>query len=231
MPSNFIHPTAIVASDVELGENNSIGPYSVVGGMGCKVSIGSNNYFGAYNLIGSPAEFATGCPIEAMLEFEDWSATNPSQVSGVKIGDYNVLRDRVSVDAGISRDTTISNNCYLHSNCLINHDCNLSDNVVFAPGVISAGTCSFGKHSQIGMNAVLHQGLKVGAFVMVGMNATVTREIPDFALSFGSPSKTVGVNRVRLLRLGVPRDDVDSANDYLLGLTEALPSSVLNLLK
>ena len=81
------------------------------------------------------------------------------------------------------------------------------------------------------MNAVLHQGLKVGAFVMVGMNATVTREIPDFALSFGSPSKTVGVNRVRLLRLGVPRDDVDSANDYLLGLTEALPSSVLNLLK
>ena len=81
------------------------------------------------------------------------------------------------------------------------------------------------------MNAVLHQGLKVGAFVMVGMNATVTREIPNFALSFGSPSKTVGVNRVRLLRLGVPRDDVDSANDYLLGLTEALPSSVLNLLK
>ena len=81
------------------------------------------------------------------------------------------------------------------------------------------------------MNAVLHQGLKVGAFVMVGMNATVTREIPDFALSFGSPSKTVGVNRVRLLRLGVPRDDVDSANDYLLGLTEVLPSSVLNLLK
>ena len=81
------------------------------------------------------------------------------------------------------------------------------------------------------MNAVLHQGLKVGAFVMVGMNATVTREIPNFALSFGSPSKTVGVNRVRLLRLGVPRDDVDSANDYLLGLTEVLPSSVLNLLR
>ena len=81
------------------------------------------------------------------------------------------------------------------------------------------------------MNAVLHQGLKVGAFVMVGMNATVTREIPDFALSFGSPSKTVGVNRVRLLRLGVPRDDVDSANDYLLGLTEAFPTSVLKLLK
>jgi len=231
MPLNIIHATAIVASDVELGENNRIGPYSIIGGMGCKVSIGSNNYFGAYNLIGSPAEFATGYPIEVLLDFENWSEANPSQVSGVKIGNDNVLRDRVSVDAGISRNTTISNRCYLHSNCLINHDCNLSDNVTFAPGVISAGTCSFGKHSQIGMSAVLHQGLKVGAFVMVGMNATVTRDIPDFALSFGNPSKTVGVNRIRLLRLGVPRDDVDSANDYLLGLTEALPTAVLNLLK
>lgn len=231
MPQNIVHPTAVVASDVELGENNRIGPYAVIGGMGCKVSIGSNNFFGAYNLIGSPAEFATGCPIEAMLDFEHWSAANPSQVSGVKIGDYNVLRDRVSVDAGISRDTTILNRCYLHSNCLINHDCSLSDNVIFAPGVISAGNCSFGKYSQIGMNAVLHQGLKVGAFVMVGMNATVTREIPDFALSLGSPSKTVGVNRVRLHRLGIPNDDIDLANDYLLGLTESCPKSVLNLLK
>ena len=82
MQQNIIHPTAIVAHDVELGENNRIGPYSIIGGMGCKVSIGSNNYFGAYNLIGSPAEFATGCPVEAMLDFEQWSAANPTQVAG-----------------------------------------------------------------------------------------------------------------------------------------------------
>ncbi len=230
MQQNIIHPTAIVAHDVEIGENNRIGPYSIIGGMGCKVSIGSNNYFGAYSLIGSPAEFATGCTVEAMLDFEQWSATNPSQVSGVKIGDYNVIRDRVSVDAGIYHNTTIADRCYLHSNCLVNHDCQLSEGVVLAPGVISAGTCSFGKYSQIGVNAVLHQGRKVGAFAMVGMNATVTRDIPDFALSFGNPSRTMGANRLRLKRLGIPEKDIESTNDFLLGLNQTCPESVLDLL-
>ena len=231
MQQNIIHPTAIVASDVELGENNRIGPFSIIGGMGCKVTIGSNNYFGAYNLIGSPAEFATGCPVHAMLNFEQWSVANPSQVSGVKIGDYNVMRDRVSIDAGIHQNTTVADRCYLHSNCLVNHDCQLSEGVVFAPGVISAGTCTFGKYSQIGVNAVLHQGRKVGAFTMVGMNATVTRDVPDFALSFGSPSRTMGVNRIRLSRLGISNDDINSTNDFLLGLSQTCPEPVLNLLK
>ena len=199
--------------------------------MGCKVTIGSNNYFGAYNLIGSPAEFATGCPVDAMLNFEQWSVANPSQVSGVKIGDYNVMRDRVSIDAGIHQNTTVADRCYLHSNCLVNHYCQLSEGVVFAPGVISAGTCTFGKFSQVGVNAVLHQGRKVGAFTMVGMNATVTRDIPDFALSFGSPSRTMGVNRIRLSRLGISKNDIDSTNDFLLGLSQTCPEPVLNLLK
>ena len=231
MQPNIIHPTAIVAPDVELGENNRIGPYSIIGGMGCKVSIGSNNYFGSYNLIGSPAESSSGYPLDVLLNFELWSNANLSQISGVKIGSNNVMRDRVSVDAGKSQDTAVADGCYLHSNCLVNHDCQLSEGVVFAPGVISAGTCTFGKYSQIGLNAVLHQGRKVGAFTMVGMNATVTRDIPDFALSFGSHSRTMGVNRIRLLRLGISKDDIDSTNDFLLGLSQTCPESVLNLLK
>lgn len=231
MQQNIIHPTAIVASDVELGENNRIGPFSIIGGMGCKVTIGSNNYFGAYNLIGSPAESSAGYSLDVMLNFEQWSVANTSQVSGVKIGSNNVMRDRVSIDAGIHQNTTVADRCYLHSNCLVNHDCQLSEGVVFAPGVISAGTCTFGKYSQIGVNAVLHQGRKVGAFTMVGMNATVTRDIPDFALSFGSPSRTMGVNRIRLSRLGISKDDIDSTNDFLLGLSQTCPEPVLNLLK
>ena len=104
-----------------------------------------------------------------MLDFERWATANPSQVSGVKIGDYNVMRDRVSVDAGTSQDTTIADHCYLHSNCLINHDCQLIEGVVLSSGVISAETCTFGKYSQLGLSALLHQGRKVGAFAMVGM--------------------------------------------------------------
>ena len=231
MQQNIIHPTAIVAHDVEIGENNRIGPYSIIGGMGCKVSIGSNNYFGAYNLIGSPAESSTGYPVNVMLSFEQWSDANSSQVFGVRIENNNVLRDRVSVDAGRAQDTTIADHCYLHSNCLINHDCQLSEGVVLSPGVISAGSCTFGKYSQIGLSAVIHQGRKVGAFAMVGMNATVTRDVPNFALSYGSPSITRGVNRIRLARLGISDDDINATNNFLIGLNITCPESVLELLK
>ena len=230
MQQNIIHPTAIVAHDVEIGENNRIGPYSIIGGMGCKVSIGSNNYFGAYNLIGSPAESSGNYPVEVMLNFKEWSATNPSQVSGVKIGDYNVMRDRVSIDSGTVKVTTIADRCYIHSNCLVNHDCQLSEGVVFAPGVQVAGSCIFRKYSQIGLNAVVHQGRNVGAFTMVGMNATITRDIPDFALSFGSPSRTIGANRIRLARLGISKNDIDATNDFLIGRNNTCPQSVLTLL-
>ena len=230
MQQNIIHPTAIIAQDVEIGENNRIGPYSIIGGMGCKVSIGSNNYFGAYNLIGSPAESSGNYPVEVMLNFEEWSTTNPSKVSGVKIGDDNVMRDRVSIDSGTVQETTIANHCYIHSNCLINHDCQLSEGVVFAPGVQVAGSCIFGKYSQVGLNAVVKQGIKVGAFTMVGMNATITRDIPDFALSFGSPSRTIGANRIRLARLGISKNDIDATNDFLIGRNNTCPQSVLTLL-
>jgi len=230
LQQNIIHPTAVVAHDVEIGENNRIGPYSIIGGMGCKVSIGSNNYFGAYNLIGSPAESSGNYPVEVMLDFNEWSATNPSKVSGVKIGDYNVMRDRVSIDSGTVKVTTIADRCYIHSNCLVNHDCQLSEGVVFAPGVLVAGSCIFRKYSQIGLNAVVHQGRKVGAFTMVGMNATITRDIPDFALSFGSPSRTIGANRIRLARLGISKNDIDATNDFLIGRSNTCPQSVLTLL-
>lgn len=198
--------------------------------MGCKVSIGSNNYFGAYNLIGSPAESSTGYPVSVMLSFEQWATANPSQVFGVKNGNDNVIRDRVSVDAGRAQDTTIADHCYLHSNCHINHDWQPSEGVVLSTGVISPATCAFGKYSQLGVSAVLHQGRKVGAFAMVGMNATVTRDVPNFALSCGSPSKTVGVNRIRLARLGISEDGIDVTNDFLIGLNETCPRSVLKLL-
>ena len=52
--SNFVHPTAIIYPNVEMGDNNYIGPYCVIGapaesrgnwGAQGKVIIGNNNRF------------------------------------------------------------------------------------------------------------------------------------------------------------------------------------------
>lgn len=228
---NYIHPTAIVSADVEIGDNNRFGPYCVIGGMGSPVKIGSNNYFGAFVLVGSPAQSADHYSIEAMLDFEKWASKNVDKVFGVEIGDNNIFRDRVSIDSGVRKFTSVSDNCYLHSSCMVNHDCKLGDGVVLAPGVISSGNCTIKRLSQVGANAVIHQGLKIGSLAMIGMNSTVTRDVPDFALSFGSPSSVRGSNRIRLTRLGISEADIDATDLYLMNGRAELPKSVRELLR
>lgn len=228
--SNYIHPTAIVSPDVKLGENNRFGPYSLIGGMGSTVSIGSNNYFGAFVLVGSPAQSLNHYPVEKMLEFEKFASNNSNQVFGVEIGNNNVFRDRVTIDSGVTKLTSVTNHCYLHSSCMVNHDCKLGEHVVLAPGVILSGNCTVNRMSQIGANAVIHQGLNIGSLTMIGMNSTVTRDVPDFALSFGSPSTVRGSNRIRLMRLGIPEAEIDALDLYLTNSGTDLPKSVKELL-
>ena len=45
----------------------------------------------------------------------------------------------------------------------------------------------------IGARAVIGPGITVGRFAMVGMGSVVTRNVPDFHLSVGSPAVSVAV--------------------------------------
>ena len=51
--ANDIHPTAVVADDVEIGHGNQIGPYAVILGPG---RIGNDNWVGPHSSLGSPAK-------------------------------------------------------------------------------------------------------------------------------------------------------------------------------
>ena len=200
---NKFHKSAIVADDVEFGFNNTIGPLSVVGGLGCRVTTGDQNSIGVGSVIGSPAESASGYPGSAHLDFEAFSRSKPSPSGAVRIGSKCVIRDKVTVHAGIDGTTSVGDLNYLHSGTHLDHDVSTDIGVVFAPAVISAGRVSFGAFSQIGLGACFHQGSAVGALAMVGMNATVKGRVEAMSLHFGTPSRLKGVNAVRLARLGL----------------------------
>lgn len=213
---NKIHHTAIVGSDTSLGRENSIGPYSIVGGMGCQVSVGNRNSIGAGCIVGSPAENATGYPGIAHLNFSRYADAHPQEVFAVRIGDNCVIRDRVTIHAGLINDTRIGDFNYLHSGTHLNHDCQTEIGVVFAPSVISAGRTYFGAFSQIGLGSCLHQDCSVEALAMIGMNSTVKGRIPAMSMHFGSPSRLRGANRVRLARLGLNESQIDEVESFLM---------------
>lgn len=63
---NRIHSTAVVGQDVVLGHRNSVGPLSVVGGLGCSVILGDDNSVGVGVVIGSPPRECDGvCLVDA----------------------------------------------------------------------------------------------------------------------------------------------------------------------
>lgn len=200
---NRLHVTAIIGSDVLLGSRNVIGAFSVVGGMGCTVQVGDDNSFGVGCVIGSPAESATEYPGSAHLNFQEWAKSNSQSVKGVVIGSKSVLRDRVTIHAGIDESTAIGDLNYLHSNCHIDHDCRTGIGVVLAPSVVLGGRVVLEDFCQIGLGSCLHQGCSVGALSMVGMNSTVKGVVPEMCLYYGSPARYRDPNMIRLRRLGL----------------------------
>lgn len=212
---NRVHATALVSEEVILGSRNVIGPFSVIGGLGCSVRIGDDNSFGVGCIIGSPAESASGYPGSAHLDFEQWGVNHPQAVKGVNIGSRCVIRDRVTVHAGIDESTSIGDLNYIHSNCHIDHDCWFGTGVVLAPNVVVGGKVKLGDFCQIGLGACFHQGSTVGELAMVGMNSTVKGVVRPLSLFFGSPARYKGVNTTRLQRLGVEVDAITQAKGFI----------------
>jgi UDP-N-acetylglucosamine acyltransferase len=212
---NRIHKTALLGEDISLGSNNTVGALSVIGGLGCSVVIGDQNSIGVGSVIGSPPENAGGCPGSAHLNVDYFARSRPSLFGSVRIGSRCVIRDKVTIHGGIDGPTNIGDLNYLHTGTHLDHNVTSEAGVVFAPKVVSAGHVSFGAFSQIGLGACFHQGARVGALAMVGMNATVKGKVPDMSLHFGSPSRLRGANAVRLRRLGLATAKIAEIEELL----------------
>lgn len=215
--NNQVHTTALVSNEVEMGKNNCIGPFSIIGGMGCPVVLGDHNYIGANCVIGSLPESTQEFPGSALIRFQqgDKSATTNEKLAGVVIGSMAVVRDSVTIHAGMRRSTQVSDLVYIHSRCHLDHDSIVEIGAVLAPGVTAGGRVSFGPFSQTGLDAVLHQDTTTGAFSMIGMNSTVKGVIHPFSLNFGSPSRHRGLNLVGLKRLGLNDSEIEEIESLI----------------
>lgn len=144
---NYIHPTAVIGPNVELGENNYIGP-------GC--------------IIGYPAEH------KHFWQKDECEATGIT-TGKVKIGDNNVFTGNVCIDAGTTRITTVYDNCYFMKGVYLAHDCIVMSEVTLSAGVSIGGHCFIENGVNIGMNASVHQRCKVPHHCMIGMNSCITK--------------------------------------------------------
>lgn len=210
---NRVHPTALIGPEVRLGDDNVIGPFAVVLGP---TTIGDGNWIGPHTAIGTPGEMRGGPHVAA------WDGE--IRGGGTVIGDRNVIREFVTVQAPDVGQTRIGNDCYIMTKAHVPHDGVLEDGVTVACAVLIGGHGRIGAKANLGLGAVLHQELVVGPGAMVGMGSVVTKHVAPYAIAYGSPAKVRGVNRVGMERSGVSADAIDALQQvYSTGDVGELP--------
>jgi len=181
--NNYIHPTAIIGDDVRLGEGNYIGANCYIVG---DTQIGNNNHFEAFCSIGTPPEHK---------EFFD-----KKEFKGVLIGNNNVIREFVTINAGCTQLTIIGDGCWLLKGSHVGHDCLLEDKVTLSCQALVGGYSYVMEGANFGLGAICHQRSVIGAYSLLGMGAIVTKnaKIMPFNVYVGNPAKFLRNNNQKV---------------------------------
>lgn len=200
--TNFIHPTAVVDTDVVLGSNNYIGPFCYITG---KTTIGDNNRFEAYCSIGTPPEH--------IGHFDKTDGR-------VSIGNDNIFREQTKIQSGATRCTHIGNYIKMLCGVYIAHDSIIGDNTLLSANVIIAGYSILMPGVHFGIGSMCHQFSVVGAYSMIGMGSVITKktEIKPGGVYIGSPARYFKSNEIGLQKSKIDIRELDTFNKQYLEL-------------
>ena len=127
-----------------------------------------------------------------------WIQTVP-EYAGVRhtprltIGDHCQIGRFVHITA--ARSVTIGHSVLIADRVFIsdsNHGYADRARPIFAQPLTDLGDVSIGDHTWLGENVCVLAGVRIGRHCVVGCNAVVTRDIPDYAIAVGIPARVVG---------------------------------------
>jgi acetyltransferase-like isoleucine patch superfamily enzyme len=91
----------------------------------------------------------------------------------------------------INPNSTIGEHCIVNTASSIDHDSILERFSSVAPGVITGGNVRVGEFSALSLRAAVIHGCSIGPHTIVGAGATVLKDIPAFAVAYGTPARVV----------------------------------------
>ena len=202
-----IHPLAVVHPDAQLGRGVEVGPFCLVGenariGDGTKLlanvivsghtAIGKDNEIHPFAVIGGPSQ----------------DKKYRGEVSYVRVGDRNVIREYVTINRGTGAEssTIVGDDNHLLANVHIAHNCRIGNRVVMSNVASLAGHVTVDDGANIGGMVGVHQFVRIGRMAMIGGKSRVVKDIPPFMLVEGNPTTVYGLNTVGLKRANLPAD-------------------------
>lgn len=203
--ASWIHPTALVDDEAEIGDGVQVGPFSIIGP---NVVVGAGTRIGPHVLIERDTVVGRDCVIAkgAVLGSDPQDQKYAGEQTFLEVGDRTRIREYVTLNRGTtaSGKTTIGSDCMLMSYAHVAHDCVLGDHVIISNAVNMGGHVTIGDWAIIGGMTPIHQFVRIGQHAFVGGASRAAKDIPPYVKAAGNPVQLYGLNSVGLQRRGFP---------------------------
>ncbi len=200
-----IHSTAIIDPNAVIGNDVTIGAYSIIG---------------PDVVLKDEAYIMTHCHIEGRTTIGSGTKVYPGAVIGtppqdkkhnegdevyLEIGENNVLREHVMINPGTIEGggkTIIGDHNLLMAYVHVAHDCQIGNHCILANVATIAGHVMIDDHAIIGGLTGVHQFVRIGQYAMVGGCSRVSQDVVPFAMCSEADTHVCGVNSIGLKRSG-----------------------------
>ncbi len=211
--ATHIDPRADVSTKAELGNNVTIGPFTIVE---AGAVIGDGTVVAANALIACGARIGRNCQIHhgAVVGHAPQDLKYKNEPTTCELGDRNVIREYATLHRGTVETgrTIIGSDNLLMGYVHIAHDCVLGNNIILSNAAMLAGHVHIDDFAIIGGVTPVHQFVHIGAHVMIGGGLRVPKDVPPFIRAAGEPLVFSGLNSVGLRRRGFSRETIDTLN-------------------
>jgi len=205
-----IHATALVDPAAEIGDDVEVGAYSIVGPG---VSVGTATWIGPHVVLTGRTRIGARNRIYQFASIGEIPQDRKygGEPTTTTIGDDNVFREYVTVNAGTAQDrgdTAIGNGNLLLAYTHVAHDCVVGNATVFSNNAQIAGHVRIDDWVVLGAYAGVHQFCRIGAHSMLAAGAIVLNDVPPYVMVQGYPAKPHGTNNEGLRRRGFSADEI-----------------------
>ena len=202
-----IHPTAVIESSAQIGNDVVIGPNCYVDtgaqiGAGCVLD--ANVVIGRNVKIGEKNVFYPNCVIGRNPQM--LGATPETVCGSLEIGNNNMIREFVTIHPSIYSDskTSVGSNNLIMVGAHIGHDCIIEDKIVLSNICQISGHCKIETGAWLSGSVMIHQFTTIGKWSYATAMAGLNHDVPPYITVSGHyPPEVRLVNERGMARAGL----------------------------
>jgi UDP-N-acetylglucosamine acyltransferase len=211
MPT-YIHPSAVVHTRAEIGDDCYIGPFCTVGEevrLGARVRLESSVVVDGRTEIGQDTHIF---PF-ASIGLAPQDLKYRGEPAETRVGRGCRIREFVTIHRGTEGGgmlTEVGDDCLIMAQAHVAHDCHIGSGVIMANAATLAGHVEVSYGANIGAYSGVHQFCRVGREAYVGGYSVVVKDALPFALTVGNHAKCYGLNTVGMKRRNYTQEAIDA---------------------